>query len=238
MTPRARVTDQTAYRNPFGKSHSEMETVVLELENLSSNITYRSPFKLVLTVQLDLTSLSLILDIENTGEYPIDFTACFHPYFRTVDITNTRIFGLAGLTYTDKVDGYQTKVLSVASGNGMSIAEEVTKYSMSIGSTEPDKYFIDRIFDDKDSAALTLNFIDYNSGDIIEISRSSSWPNWVVFNPWIDGKKGEKGPDFDDDGYKYSVCIEPAVAESPVVLKEAERWRGSMVLNLKSLGVD
>ena len=42
----------------------------------------------------------------------------------------------------------------------------------------------------------------------------------------LEGKQGERGPDFDDDGYKYMICVEPAVARpsAPVELAIGESW--------------
>ena len=42
----------------------------------------------------------------------------------------------------------------------------------------------------------------------------------------LEGKQGERGPDFDDDGYKYMICVEPAVARpsTPVELAIGESW--------------
>jgi D-hexose-6-phosphate mutarotase len=42
----------------------------------------------------------------------------------------------------------------------------------------------------------------------------------------LPGKKGKRGPDFDDDGYKHMVCIEPANATTPVLLEPDLEWTG------------
>lgn len=45
------------------------------------------------------------------------------------------------------------------------------------------------------------------------------------------GKKGSRGSDFDDDGYKYMLCVEPANAVHPVRLEEGGRWLGTFKMS-------
>ena len=234
LTPRARVLTDVR-RNPFGKSNSESETVILEYENETGNFDYRAPFRLTMAIQLTLDSLSMTLDAINLSADAMPFTGCLHPYFRTDDINNISIQGLAGSTYIDKVDGYKEKCLS-PSAPQMSIAGEVLSFALGCESAvDQANYFIDRVFKPTEGNALSLQLLDRNIGDILDITKSASWPNWVVFNPWIEGKRGEKGPDFDDDGYKYMVCVEPAVALQPIVLQSFESWRGILTLSAKQM---
>jgi D-hexose-6-phosphate mutarotase len=65
-----------------------------------------------------------------------------------------------------------------------------------------------------------------------DVSMSSSWPDFVVFHPGLDGKRGDKGPDFDDEGYKVMVCLEPTVAAKPVELPAGSEWTGSMLMRI------
>lgn len=234
LTPRARILTDVR-RNPFGKSNSESETVVLEYENTIGNIDYREAFRLTMTIQLNLDSLTMTLDVVNLGEDDMHFTGCLHPYFRTEDINNVSIQGLAGLTYIDKVDGYKEKLLN-PSAPYISIAEEVLSFVPdSESAVEQANYFVDRIFKHPEETSLSLRLIDRNIGDVLEIIKSTSWPNWVIFNPWIEGKKGAKGPDFDDDGYKFMICVEPAAALRPIVLKELESWKGAFTLSIRQI---
>jgi hypothetical protein len=63
-------------------------------------------------------------------------------------------------------------------------------------------------------------------GCAFEVRMSSSWGDFVVFNPGVDGKRGARGPDFDDDGYKFMVCLEPAVVSAPVEVAAGAEWAG------------
>ena len=57
----------------------------------------------------------------------------------------------------------------------------------------------------------------------------------------LEGKQGVRGPDFDDDGYKCMICVEPAVARpsAPVELAIGESWtearRGAFVVVLSRI---
>ena len=236
LTPRARILSDVR-RNPFGKAYSDCETVVLEYENRADNVDFRSAFRLIMTIQLTLDSLTMTLDVANLSEDDFSFTGCLHPYFRIRDINNVSIQGLSGLTYIDKVDGYKEKELS-SSDPDMSIAGEVANFlPASEPVIDPKCYFIDRVFKPPESAALCLHLIDRNNGDVLEIKRSPSWTNWVIFNPWIEGKKGAKAPDFDDEGYKYMVCVEPAVAVEPILLRGLETWQAVLTLSVKKSSV-
>lgn len=154
----------------------------------------------------------------------MQFTGCFHTYFKTQDIRQCYVSGLQGLTFIDKVDGYKEK--NQCASSNLSISEEASQLEVMEG-----KYFIDRIYKNAE-AANCLELIDHGAGLITKVEKSSSWPNWVVFNPWVEGKKGDRGPDFDDDGYNFMLCLEPAIAIAPVVLPPSNSWMGTQLITL------
>eukprot|EP01051_Picozoa_sp_SAG22_P010204 SAG22_NODE_903_length_6590_cov_2.976121_4_plen_55_part_00 len=53
-----------------------------------------------------------------------------------------------------------------------------------------------------------------------------------MYNPWLGDKQGAVGPDFDDDGYKKMLCIEPTVGGAPTKLAPGERWTGAQQISL------
>ena len=140
--------------------------------------------------------------------------------------------------FADKADGMVDKVQET---------EDLHVNSFTIASSD---YYIDRIYrndlSDPSVAMRRVVLMDDNdagcgsgsSGDAcservrngqyqVDISMSHhAFPDTVVFNPWEEGKKGAKGPDFDDDGYNYMLCIEPAVSTVPRVLAPGETWCG------------
>ena len=184
-------------------------------------------FRLTLQIELTADSLHMSLSVNNDNDVTLlPFSGCFHTYFRTADIRGCDVAGLQGLEYIDKVDGYTHK--TQRSDAPLDISAEATG-ATAVG----DEYFIDRIFILPEGSRDRLVLTDRNSsvGNII-VDKSTSWPNWVVFNPWEAGKRGTRGPDFDDDGYNYMVCLEPTVALEPVVVQPKSRWTGSQTLTI------
>lgn len=58
----------------------------------------------------------------------------------------------------------------------------------------------------------------------LKISRKNL-PDVVVWNPWIE--KAKSMADFDDEGYKTMICVEPGLVSDRMVLKPGEEWTGS-----------
>ena len=72
---------------------------------------------------------------------------------------------------------------------------------------------------------------DASTGAIYTIQKSSSITDYVVFNPGINGKRGTA--DFDEDGYKYMFCVEPAIAVGNYTVNPLETWTGSQTISYK-----
>ena len=162
-------------------------------------------FTLVYSIRLSESSLGLSIAVMNESSRAMHFTNCFHPYFRVEDSSSVQIRGLGGRVYVDKEDGRRTKVQ----------AEGPVDIGSESVATENDLYFIDRIYANCDANYLEL-VERPSSGEegkfLLGIFKSDSCADWVLFNPWKEGKRGDKGPDFDDDGYIHMICIEAANA--------------------------
>ena len=167
-----------------------------------------------------------------------------HTYFNANDIRNCKIIGLKGLYYNDKVDNMIEKEQTEEE----LLLNDNTMLSMGNG------YYIDRIYKNITAANTTTDYRSvylYDNNNIetkeannnthnnrngqykiqIDISNSA-YPDTVIFNPWMEGKKGDKGPDFDDNGYNYMICIEPAVATAPIILNPGDVWNGVTVMTI------
>ena len=166
------------------------------------------PFSLKYTINLSRLGLHIALQVTNTDmDHAMQFTNCFHPYFRVEDSSSITIQGLHGQRFIDKVD---KKLEKIQQSVDLNIFQECEIH----GAGTPE-YFVDRIYENCSVNPLTLI---QNGVPSLELTKSPSWRDWVIFNPWKDGKKGVKGPDFDDDGYIYMICIEPTNAIAPVSL--------------------
>jgi glucose-6-phosphate 1-epimerase len=214
-------------------------TVVLTLISEAADTTQstawgKHPFELDYVVTLTRTSLKMSLAVRNTGAAPFTWTGCLHTYLRTADIRKVAVRGLEGLQYTDKVDGMALK----AEDQGALVVEAASCAS---------KGFVDRIYhlggrgggvsqggggEEGDSSGSTLVWDEAGREGVLTVQQSSSWTDTVVFNPWETGKKGDKGPDFDDDGYNQLLCLEPAVAKEALSLEPGEEFTGWQLVTI------
>lgn len=214
-------------------SHStdSSATVVLMLcDSEATRKSWNHSFALLYTITLSKMSLSVSLSIENTNKVDaFDFTTCLHTYFKTENIRNCAISGLQNLSYFDKCKQIPNNIQT----------DELLVIDDSITAVDCGNY-IDRTYDnvnDDTSGSRCVSLIDNNkdSSCKLNLNISNSFINTVVWNPWIEGKKGSKGPDFDDDGYNFMVCIEPVVSTTPIILKPMCKWEGTKVMTISKL---
>jgi glucose-6-phosphate 1-epimerase len=128
-------------------------------------------------------TLAMELAVTNAGGAPMTFTEALHTYFAVGDVRQTRVSGLEGVEYFDKVIGAPAR-----KGDG-----PVTF----TGET-------DRVYFNTKS---TCTIDDPVFGRRITVEKSGS-ESTVVWNPWIDRAKAL--PDFGDDEWPAMVCIETA----------------------------
>lgn len=140
--------------------------------------------EVTLIVQLGPT-LDLDLLTTNTGDAPFALTGALHTYFAVGDIGRTRIEGLDGRTYIDKVGPEARRVQH----GPIEIAGEV-----------------DRIYLDPPGA---IDIHDEVGGRIIRVEGRGS-RSAVVWNPGIE--KAAKLGDMGSEGYRRMVCVETANA--------------------------
>uniref|UniRef100_A0A7S4B2N3 glucose-6-phosphate 1-epimerase n=1 Tax=Chrysotila carterae TaxID=13221 RepID=A0A7S4B2N3_CHRCT len=199
--------------------------VTLQLEaNDVTRAAWPHEFVLRYTVRLEPTSLRLSLDIENVDTSSWDFTSCLHTYLRVQNIDAVSLRGLKGVTFTDKVDGCKEKVET----NDLLRVPSASCESSPKG--DGVEGFVDRIYHKPQE---TLVMEDEAASLTWTVKQSTSWTDTTVFNPWKYGKLGARGPDFDDDGYKLMLCIEPTVAAAPLLLKPGEKFTGTQLIQVK-----
>ena len=206
-----------------GVSGQEMARVKLKLEENDETLAlWPHKFKLIYAVELTATRLSLRLEVHNTDSEPWEFTSCLHTYLKVSDITQCALAGLQGAEYLDKVDGSKIKTEAPES----LFVPEASKDSSPHGDGVDG--FVDRIYRRANAATRLL---DGGAGRLIAV-KHPGWPDTVVFNPWETGKKGNKGPDYDDDGYQKMLCVEPAIATTPQRLEPGATWEGSQIIEV------
>ena len=128
------------------------------------------------------STLSVALDVTNTGTEAVTFEEALHTYLSVADVTAVEIKGLEGVGYVDK------------NGTGAAIA----------GEAEPLRVAdeVDRIYF---GAPGTIIVNDVAGEREFRIGMSGSGST-VVWNP---GRKGASAtPDLDDEGWTTMLCVE------------------------------
>jgi glucose-6-phosphate 1-epimerase len=144
------------------------------------------------------TTLTMQLDVANTGEAPFSFEEALHTYFAVSDVRRTTISGLEGRPYLDKVAAF---------------AERVQPQEPIRVTAETDRVYLDT------QATCTIH--DPGWKRRISIAKQGS-NSTVVWNPWID--KARAMPDFGDDEWPEMVCVETCnVGANRVTLAPGER---------------
>jgi glucose-6-phosphate 1-epimerase len=142
------------------------------------------PYRFSLTLKLTVgKSLTLELATKNLGDTPLELTQALHTYFSVGDITQMRIKGLEGFTYTDKTDHSREKPQK----NAIRIDAETDRVYPTDGG--------DIVIHDD---ALKRN---------IRITSEGSHTA-VVWNPWI--RVCEQKADLNAEDYTKMVCVETA----------------------------
>ncbi|MDD2266361.1 D-hexose-6-phosphate mutarotase [Sulfuricurvum sp.] len=149
------------------------------------------PHRFCLTLKLTVgKSLTLELTTKNLGDTPVELTQALHTYFNIGDITQTRITGLEGFTYTDKTDDSREKPQK----NAIRIDAET-----------------DRVYP-TDGRDIVIRDETFNRNIRIESKGSNTA---VIWNPWI--RVCEQKADLNAEDYKKMICVETANAGNDIV---------------------
>jgi len=166
-----------------GSALGEAGQVVLRL-GLSDDATTRAlwdhAFDLELVVTVG-TKLTMALTTRNTGTAPIEITQALHTYFCTGDIAQTRVQGLDGCSYLDKVQDMATCQQSGA----------VTFQG------ETDRVYVDTTAD--------CLIEDAAGGRTLRVAKEGS-ASTVVWNPW--SEKEKSFADMAAGEYQQMLCVE------------------------------
>lgn len=185
-------TDATLPQHGFGRlmhwTVVEAETLangesLLKLQLNSSDETKKYwPFDFCAEMEFVIgTELRVSLEVKNTSDTNLQYSAALHSYFNVSSIENIRIEGLEDTSYQDQLDGnnytQEEKLLA--------IGEETTRHYFN---TDKECFIHDPVF-----------------GRSIKLDKEGS-TNTTVWNPWEETSK-QMG-DMPDDGYETFVCVE------------------------------
>ena len=163
-------------------------TFMLGPTEMSRNLGF-DRFRLAYQLTIGLT-LTMQLTIANDAEEPLVFEEALHTYYSVVDVHETTVTGLEGITYLDKADNFQAKMQHGA----VTIA----------GPT-------DRVYL---NTAATCVLHDAAGKRYVTIAKTNSNAT-VVWNPWESG--AAKLPDIEANEWEEFLCIETANAAANTV---------------------
>ncbi|CAL9040057.1 unnamed protein product [Musa banksii] len=191
---------------PRSNNHSSVDLILKSTdEDLK---TWPHSFELRLRVILHPSKLTLIPRVRNTGSKDFSFTFAIQNYLSMSDVSEIRVEGLETLDYFDNIE------------NGERFTEQGDALTFD---GEVDRVYL--------RTPAKIAIIDHEKKRTL-VLRKECLPDAGVWNPW--NKKAKALPDFGDEDYKAMLCIDSAVAETTVVLKPLEEWRGCQELSVVS----
>ena len=156
------------------------------------------------------TTLTMELEIENTGETPLRCEEALHTYFSVSDVQKIEVSGLNGVEYVDRLDSSRKRQES----------EPICFAS------ETDRTYV--------NTASDCAILDPGLSRRIVIEKSGSSAT-VVWNPWI--AKAKAMPDFGDDEWPFMVCVETGnMAENALEIAPGARHITKTVLRTVTAG--
>ena len=171
-------------------------------DDAATRALWPHPFRLELTLMLEADRIDLELFVANTGEAPLDFTGALHSYLRVVQVEDAALEGLRGYDYRDAANGDR-----IVRETGTELLVEA----------ETDRAYFNA------KRPLLLKAANLSLGIAQE-----GFPDVVVWNPWVD--KCAAIADLPDKDWRHMLCVEAAVAKTPVTVAPGEEWYGRQTL--------
>ncbi|KAJ1460558.1 galactose mutarotase-like domain-containing protein [Pelagophyceae sp. CCMP2097] len=212
-------TQQWAVKSTTVKPNGDCECVFSLGHTEASLKAWPHEFSLEYTVLLSSTSLHTSLKIKNldkAGGAPFAPQALLHTYFAVPDSLGVRVHGLEGSTFVDSFDGSKVKTETPPA---IELIGEVDRIYQGETRAQPPIVL--------GGAAVAQVRLDthvclLDANDVISAELSA---DVVVWNPHVDKALGMG--DFDDEGWKNMVCVEPGVVAAN---RPQPETNGAMVL--------
>ena len=167
---------------------------------------FSGTYALEYTVALEGERLRTTLRVENNAsDSPLEFTTALHTYFAVAECSRSAVRGLRGATYLDNLERRVPKQDD----------DECVRFNCEV----------DRIYK---STVDALVIEDEVKGRKFTIDKTSTLPDAVVWNPWIE--KAAKMGDFGNEEYHNMVCVEVANVQG-VVVPAGQSWEASQTIS-------
>ena len=165
-------------------------------------------FRTDLKVSLAAGALRVDWNVVNRNtnqDFP--FTCALHSYFTVDTVGQVTVGDISGLQYKDKV----------REGKTFDQKEQTISFE-----SEVDRVYLNA------PDELTITDQGSNGPQTLRV-RKTNIADAVIWNPWV--ATARKMGDLDDEDYNNFVCVEAAVAGTPVVLGAGKTWKSSMLLS-------
>ena len=185
------------------RSGDDYALVTLETaDDEATRALWPHPFRLELTVMVEADRVDLELCVANTGAEPLDFTGALHTYLRVTQVEDAALEGLRGYDYRDAANGDR-----IVRETGTEVLIEA----------ETDRAY----FNAKRPLLL-------KAANLTSAIAQEGFPDVVVWNPWVD--RCAEIADMPDKDWRHMLCVEAAVAKTPVTVAPGEEWYGRQTL--------
>lgn len=202
----------------FGRKHGfarNLDWLLVEKEtqrmcfslqaNSSTREQWPHDFLLNFEIALDERSLSMRLQVKNTGDTSFSFGTALHSYFRAEDVRHCQIVGLQNHRFWN---------------NGEDFKQRECDDNAQLYVNGP----IDRVYFNVEAPVQLIE------GDQKREISKTGFQDIVIWNPWKQGAQTMQ--DMSDDEYLQMLCIEAANVDCPTALGAGETWQGSQSICL------
>jgi glucose-6-phosphate 1-epimerase len=208
-------------QEPGGRVSSDSVWVqcILSLDNtMATHEAWPHPYELQLVIKLFPKKLITEYVVTNTGDAPFRFQSLQHTYLEVQDIGATSIYGLDGGRFMDKT------------------SENPSDRNIDPRSKATIGEFTDRVYTNltgREGVVVATPNGDVRitgSGELtVDDMLRNSTCDVVMWNPWAEKAAGMA--DFDDEGYKRMLCIEPGVVSDFHVLPPKASFNLKQILD-------
>lgn len=170
-------------------------------DNADTRAIWPHAFTAEFSVSITAARLDMELEVENTGDAALSFTAALHTYMKVKETEEVQLEGLRGQQYCDLLTGTE----HTETGTFVSIERETTRLY---------KETANPLLLREDRQALGIN--------------AENMPDTVVWNPWE--HTCATIADLPDNAFRRFICVEAGAIEKPVELPAGESWWGRQSL--------
>lgn len=201
---------------PWQMQEADEGGIVMQLTDSDATRAYwPHAFEARLRIGVQASSLSIRLDVQNTGDVPWSMTCALHSYLQVDDVAQTLLSGLQGLACWDALA--DTRFVQEPGDVGFAATTEQG---------------FDRVFSTLGDAGtrVQLQQPDLPTGRRLEIAHSSTASEIVVWNPGM--QLSHSLADMPDGGWRQMLCVEAASIDTPVLLAPGQQWSISQTLTV------